>query len=109
MENCALANIPEDARKVLAIFERFGRDGRSITTRSLAIHAKIVDPKRLLKALEDLGARGLIAQGGDDYFTGTPIAFRLVTTHRTNLLESRSSRERASHTSSIAELTTPAT
>jgi hypothetical protein len=62
-----------DERKLLAVF------GRAITPASLMAHAGFgLDRKRLSEALGKLAGRGLITQGGDDPFIGSPVAYRLV-------------------------------
>jgi pimeloyl-ACP methyl ester carboxylesterase len=79
MDDRVLADLGPDERKLLAIFARYGRDGRAITTASLMAHAGFgLDRKRLSEALRKLAGRGLITQGGDDPFIDTPVAYRLV-------------------------------
>jgi hypothetical protein len=79
MDDRVLADLGPDERKLLAVFARHGRDGRAITTASLAAHAGFgVDRKRLSEALGKLAGRGLITEGGDDPFIGSPVAYRLV-------------------------------
>jgi hypothetical protein len=74
-----LADLGPDERKLLAVFARHGRDGRAITTASLAAHAGFgLDRKRLSEALGKLAGRDLITEGGDDPFIGSPVAYRLV-------------------------------
>jgi hypothetical protein len=78
MDDRVLALGP-DERKLLAIFARYGRDGRAITTASLMAHAGFgLDRKRLSEALRKLAGNGLITQGGDDPFIDSPVAYRLV-------------------------------
>lgn len=76
MEPHALSGFGEQERKLLAIFKRFGRDGRAITLASLAVHAG-TDTRRLLVALRNLATRGLIQEAGGDPFIGSPTAYRL--------------------------------
>jgi pimeloyl-ACP methyl ester carboxylesterase len=79
MDDRVLANLGSDERKLLAVFARHGRDGRAITPASLMAHACFgLDRKRLSEALGKLAGRGLITQGGDDPFIGSPVAYRLV-------------------------------
>jgi hypothetical protein len=79
MDDRALADLGPDERKLLAIFARYGRDGRAITTVSLMAHAGFgLDRKRLSETLGKLAERGLVTQGGDDPFIGAPVAYRLV-------------------------------
>jgi hypothetical protein len=78
MDILSLAELGETERRLLAIFVQFGRDGRALTTQSLAaIAGMAVDSKRLATALNNLAARGLIERGGGDPLPGSPIAFRL--------------------------------
>ena len=79
MDDRVLADLGPDERKLLAIFARYGRDGRAITTASLMAHAGFgLDRKRLSEALRKLAGRGLITQGGDDPFIDSPVAYRLM-------------------------------
>jgi hypothetical protein len=81
MDDQVLAELGQDERKLLAVFARHGRDGRAITTASLAVHAGLAaDRKRpeYDSALRNLVARGLIREGGGDPFVGSPVAYRLV-------------------------------
>jgi hypothetical protein len=79
MDDRVLADLAPDERKLLAVFARHGRDGRAITTGSLAARAGWrLDRKRLSEALGKLAGRGLITEGGDDPFIGSPVAYRLV-------------------------------
>jgi hypothetical protein len=79
MDDHSLAELGQDERKVLAVFVHHGRDGRAITTASLAVHAGFAaDRQRLAAALRNLAARGLITEGGDDPFAGAPVAYRLT-------------------------------
>src|ERR1700747_845309 len=58
MDDRVLADLGPDERKLLAIFARYGRDGRAITTASLMAHAGFVlDRKGLSAALGKLAAR----------------------------------------------------
>jgi hypothetical protein len=78
MDILSLAELGETERRLLAIFVQFGRDGRALTTQSLAaIAGMAVDSKRLATALNNLAARGLIERGGGDPLPGSPIAFRI--------------------------------
>ena len=59
MDDRVLADLGPDERKLLAIFARYGRDGRAITTASLMAHAGFgLDRKRLSEALGKLAGRG---------------------------------------------------
>ncbi len=79
MDNLPLAELGETERRLLAIFVRYGRDGRALTTQSLAANAGLpADSKRLATALNNLAVRGLIKRGGGDPLPGSPIAFRLT-------------------------------
>jgi hypothetical protein len=79
MDDHVLAELGPEERKLLAVFARHGRDGRAITTASLAAHAGFtLDRRRLSEALGELAGRGLITEGGDDPFIGSPVAYRLV-------------------------------
>jgi hypothetical protein len=78
MDILSLAELGETERRLLAIFVQYGRDGRALTTQSLAANAGMaVDSKRLAMALKNLAVRGLIKRGGGDSLPGSPIAFRL--------------------------------
>jgi hypothetical protein len=78
MDNLVLAELGETERGLLAIFVRYGRDGRALTTQSLAANAGLpADSKRLPTALNNLVVRGLIKRAGGDPLPGSPIAFRL--------------------------------
>jgi hypothetical protein len=76
MEPHPLHGLERDEHKLLAVFKRFGRDGRAITLASLAVHAG-TDSRRLLAALRNLATRGLIQEAGGDPFIGSPAAYRL--------------------------------
>ncbi len=65
-----------DEHQLLAIFKRFGGDGRAITLASLAVHAGTGN-RRLREALRNLATRGLIQPAGGDAFIGSPAAYRL--------------------------------
>ena len=79
MDDRVWADLGPDERKLLAIFARYGRDGRAITTASLMAHAGFgLDRKRLSEALQKLAGRGVITQGGDDPFIGSSVAYRLM-------------------------------
>ena len=79
MDDHVLAELGQDERKLLAVFKRYGHDGRAITKVSLAVHAGFGgDSKRLSAALKNLAANGLIREGGGDPFVGSPVAYRLV-------------------------------
>src|SRR5438876_5981989 len=76
MDNLVLAELGETERSLLAIFVRYGRDGRALTTQSLAANAGLpADSKRLPTALNNLVVRGLIKRAGGDPLPGSPIAF----------------------------------
>jgi|GEM_PF-5586916 hypothetical protein len=78
MSDVPLSNLGEFERKLLAVFVRYGRDGRAITLQSLAAHTGMpVNAQELVKALRELTARGLIKRGGGDPIPGSPLAFRL--------------------------------
>jgi hypothetical protein len=76
MEPHPLSGLEEQERKLLAIFKRFGGDGRAITVASLAVHAG-TEARRLSVALRNLAARGFIQEAGGDPFIGSPAAYRL--------------------------------
>ena len=63
MEPHPLSGLEEQERKLLAIFKRFGGDGRAITVASLAVHAG-TEARRLSVALRNLAARGFIQEAG---------------------------------------------
>jgi hypothetical protein len=78
MDILSLAELGETERRLLAVFVQYGRDGRALTTQSLAANAGMaVESKRLAMALNNLAVRGLIKRGGGDPLPGSPIAFRL--------------------------------
>ena len=58
MDDRVLADLGPDERKLLAIFARYGRDARAITTASLTAHAGFgLDRKRLSEALRKLAGK----------------------------------------------------
>jgi hypothetical protein len=78
MDDLPLTELGETERRLLAIFLRYGRDGRALTTQSLAANAGMpADSTRLATALNNLAVKGLIKRGGGDPFPWSPIAFRL--------------------------------
>ncbi|MBR0707963.1 hypothetical protein [Bradyrhizobium liaoningense] len=79
MENLLASDLLEIERKLLAVFERHGADGRAITIESLAVNTSMQSRSReFASALKDLAARGLIKRAGEDLVPGSPVAFRLV-------------------------------
>jgi hypothetical protein len=78
MSDRPLGDLGESERKLLAVFVRYGRDGRAITLQSLAAHSGMpMNARELATALRNLSARGLIKRGGGDPLPGSPVAFRL--------------------------------
>ncbi len=81
MEPHSVAGLGNVERKLLKIFERHGRDGRAITTASLAVHAGLpAQSDELQSALASLIRGGLLEEAGDDPFRGAPVAYRLSRT-----------------------------
>ncbi len=76
-----MADLGPDEREVLAVFERFGQEGRAISTESLAVHAGLkADRKRLSAALQTLAGKGFIKEAGGSPFSNAPLAYRLSLT-----------------------------
>jgi hypothetical protein len=79
MDDHPLADLNPDERHLLAVFARHGRDGRAITTVSLAVLGGFEGERtRFSRALRRLLARGIIKEAGGDPFVGSPLAYRLV-------------------------------
>lgn len=88
MDDYPLADIEPDERNLLDVFARYGRDGRAITTVSLAVLAGFEgERKRFSRALRRLLARGVIKEAGGDPFAGSPLAYRLVQRYPQRLLD----------------------
>ena len=72
-----MADLGPDEREVLAVFERFGQEGRAISTESLAVHAGLkADRKRFSAALQTLAGKGFIKEAGGNPFSNAPLAYR---------------------------------
>jgi hypothetical protein len=70
-----MADLGPDEREVLAVFERFGQEGRAISTESLAVHAGLkADRKRLSTALQTLAGKGFIKEAGGNPFSNARAA-----------------------------------
>jgi hypothetical protein len=79
METPVFNDVRATERKLLAVFERHGPDGRAITIDSLAAHVGMPKHAReLAVALRNLAARGFIEVAGQDPIPGAPLAFRLA-------------------------------
>ena len=79
MDDHPLADIEPDERNLLGVFARYGRDGRAMTTVSLAVLAGFEgERERFSRALRRLLARGVIKEAGGDPFVSLPLAYRLV-------------------------------
>jgi len=79
MDDHPLAAFEPDERTLLAIFARYGRDGRALTTTSLAVHAGFAgEHQRVSRAIRRLLARGIIKEAGGDPFVSSPPAYRLA-------------------------------
>jgi hypothetical protein len=79
METLVFDDVRATERKLLAVFERHGPDGRAITIDSLAANVGVPKHARALAmALSNLAARGLITVAGQDPIPGSPLAFRLA-------------------------------
>ncbi|QOZ26737.1 MULTISPECIES: hypothetical protein [Bradyrhizobium] len=79
METWTSTNLQQIEHRLLAAFERHGRDGRAMTLESLAASTGMVGrANELALALKHLAARGLIRRAGEDPIPGTAIAFRLA-------------------------------
>jgi hypothetical protein len=79
MDDHPLADLNPDERNLLAVFARHGRDGRAITTVSLAVLAGLEGERtRFSRALRRLLARGIIKEAGGDPFAGSALAYRLT-------------------------------
>lgn len=69
----------EIERKLRAVLERHGSDGRAITVQTLAANAGMPkQPREFAMALQHLLAEGVIELAGQDPIPGSPIAFRLA-------------------------------
>src|ERR1700756_1854391 len=78
MEDLPLTGLGDTERKLIQVFVRHGREGRAITTESLAANVGMPGHSReLTTALRSLAARGLIIRAGADPIPGAPVAFRL--------------------------------
>jgi hypothetical protein len=78
MGDLPFSELGEPERRLLAVFARYGRDGRAITVESLAAHTAMpVNSRELAGALGKLAARGVIRRGGGDPLPGSPVAYRL--------------------------------
>jgi hypothetical protein len=72
-----MADLGPDEREVLAVFERYGQEGRAISTESLAVHTRLkADRTRLSAALQTLVGKGLIKEAGGSPFSNAPLAYR---------------------------------
>jgi hypothetical protein len=72
-----MADLGPDEREVLAVFERFGQEGRAISTESLAVHAGLkADRKRFSAALQTLAGKGFIKEAGGNPFSNAPVTYR---------------------------------
>lgn len=79
MENMLFNQLQGSERKVLAVFERYGADGRAITVETVAVNAGMKrNVRELAAALQNLTRRGVIRQAGQDPLPGSPVAFRLA-------------------------------
>jgi hypothetical protein len=76
MDILSLAELGETERRLLATFVQYGRDGRALTTQSLAANAGMaVESKRLAMALNNLAVRGLSSEAAETRFPARPSHF----------------------------------
>jgi hypothetical protein len=79
MKNMPFDDVGAIEKRLLAVFERHGLDGRAITIDSLAANVGMPKHAReLAVALRNLAARGAIQVAGQDPLPGAPLAFRLA-------------------------------